>query len=69
MKVPSLLHFVKSVNKRKAVSIVNRQECVRVLCIEYRHPQMLKFNLVGVVGLFAIELLMFLFVMSFDEEN
>ena len=30
---------------------------------------MLKLNLFGVVGLFAIELLMFLFVMSFDEEN
>ena len=30
---------------------------------------MLKLNLVVVVGLFAIELLMFLFVMSLDDEN
>jgi hypothetical protein len=30
---------------------------------------MLKLNLFGVVGLFAIELLMFLFVMPLDDEN
>jgi hypothetical protein len=55
--------------KEKQSALSTGRTVYGVLYIEYSHQQMLKLNLVVVVGLFAIELLMFLFVMPLDDEN